>query len=109
MNYRKQLFGTIAIALLTGVYSTYTVSGVINKELADKLATTPVAGESDPKRSSLRCWQNGKLLFEEMDWQSFSINNKTNVLSFEHKLLSNQTLSLIDLGESVCLYRRIDK
>lgn len=57
-------------------------------------------------KSNLRCWQQGKLLFDESDWNSFTIANKDNVLNFTNDENSNQTLSIIDMGDTVCLYKK---
>lgn len=100
-----KFFTLVIISSMT--FSSATMAGMVNKELSEELTASPVTGKTDPNHASLRCWQNGKLLFEELDWQSFSINNKDNVLSFEHKELNKQSLSLINLGETVCLYRKI--
>jgi len=83
-------------------------AGVVNKELEKMVEENSARLASDPNRSSLRCWQHGKLLFEEVDWRSFNLNDKKNVVTFTHKTLRNQTLSLVDLGETVCVYRKVD-
>lgn len=104
MKMRKTLLVIAAsLLLLTG----NTSAGVVNKEM-EKLMAEPGPSTSDPNRSSLRCWQYGKLLFEEMDWRGDSLTDKKDVLSFAHVSLRNQTLSLVDLGETVCLYRKVD-
>jgi len=83
-------------------------AGVVNKELEKMVEENSAKLASDPDRSSLRCWQHGKLLFEEVDWRSFDINDKKNVLTFAHKTLRNQSLSLVDFGETVCVYRKVE-
>jgi len=67
------------------------------------------AGEknkSTAEQSSLRCWQQGKLLFTELDWHSFTVTNKDNVLNFTQSDESNNTLSLINMGEAICIYKK---
>ena len=69
-----------------------------------KAEPTNKFGKSD--KSSLRCWQQGKLLFTEMDWDSFTVANKDNVQNFTKDGDSNSTLSLINMGESLCLFKQ---
>jgi len=83
-------------------------AGVVNKELEKMVEENSARLASDPNRSSLRCWQHGKLLFEEVDWRAFNLADNKNVTTFSHKTLRNQTLSLVDLGETVCVYRKVD-
>ena len=96
------LLGLLAIASFTSS------AGVVNKELEKMVEENSSRLASDPNLSSLRCWQKGKLLFEEVDWRAFNLGDKKNILTFSHKTLRNQTLSLIDLGETVCVYRKVD-
>ncbi|MFV2055394.1 MAG: hypothetical protein ACC707_02960 [Thiohalomonadales bacterium] len=70
---------------------------------------TTLSGEtkkSTAEKSSLRCWQQGKLIFTELDWHSFTVTNKDNVLNFTHSDESDATLSLINMGESICVYKK---
>jgi len=99
---KTALLGVLAIATCTAS------AGVVNKELEKMVEENAARLASDPDRSSLRCWQYGKLMFEEVDWRAFNLSDKKNVVNFSHKTLRNQTLSLIDLGETFCVYRKVD-
>lgn len=101
-HFRLLLVGLIAIGTCNAS------AGVINKELEQLVDESNAQLHSDPNRSTLRCWQHGKLLFEEADWRSFNIKDQKNVLNFTHKTLRNQSLSLVNFGETVCLYRKVD-
>jgi hypothetical protein len=77
----------------------------------DTGSAVPGAVSSPINRAQLRCWQKGRLLFEEVGWQ----------LSGTPKELGNNPLRfypagggqkdalyLISMGESLCLYRAGD-
>ena len=83
-------------------------AGVVNKELEKMVEDNQPKLASDPNQSSLRCWQEGKLLFEEVNWRAFNLADNKNVMTFTHKKLRNQTLSLIDFGKTMCVYRKVD-
>jgi len=82
-------------------------AGVVNTErsaLSDEMKK-----KQDYKNAStqsrLRCWQKGSLLFDESGLESFSVANRKNVISFSFKEVENQSLHLVDLGETVCLFK----
>ena len=75
---------------------------------AEKKVITKNAKHSKVENSQLRCWQQGKLLFNEMNWHSFTVANKENVLNFTKDDKDNRTLSLINMGETICLYQKKD-
>lgn len=75
---------------------------------AEKKSTKNVEKLSAPDSSMLRCWQQGKLLFTETRWHSFTIENKENVLNFTREEKSNESLSLINMGDTICLYQKQD-
>ena len=75
---------------------------------AEKKPPKNVEKLSKPDSSMLRCWQQGKLLFTETRWHSFTIANKENVLNFTRDEKSNQSLSLINMGDTICLYQKQD-
>jgi len=75
---------------------------------ADKKTRAKDDNHTQAENSRLRCWQQGKLLFNEVDWHSFTVANKENVINFTKDDKDNQTLSLINMGETICLYQKKD-
>jgi len=85
----------------------FAIAGVTNTErsaLSDE--TKKMQGHKNTSvQSRLRCWQKGSLLFDESGLESFSVANRKNVISFSFKEVENQSLHLVDLGETVCLFK----
>ena len=86
-------------------------AGVVNTELENRLkgSKSVKIDINASENSRLRCWQRGNLLFDELDLESFAVANKKNAISFSVKKSANQNLYLIDLGESICLFREAKK
>ncbi len=73
--------------------------------LASALAQTASADPAESASPRLRCWQEGKLLFEETGWRSLSAPARP-----ERALHSGDSpgavVSLFDLGSAICLLER---
>jgi hypothetical protein len=75
--------------------------------LLGALAATPAPATAaeEPPRPRLRCWQEGRLLFEETGWRSLSASARP-----ERVLHSRESpgaaFSLFDVGSATCLLER---
>lgn len=56
--------------------------------------------------SQLRCWQNGKLLFDESDWDSKQLDNLKSAIKFSQGKSSNKDAYVINFRETVCLFKQ---
>lgn len=55
--------------------------------------------------STLRCWQDGRLLFEERRVSEPVMEDDDDALRFKAQGKDNAALMLIDFGEATCLYK----
>lgn len=64
----------------------------------------PYKSMMDNDVSQLRCWQYGKLIFEENGW---SAKIKESALVYEFVERGSSKLYLMNFGNSTCLYRKV--
>lgn len=87
-------------------YSAVSVAGVVNKELEASVEASAKGSMQTPPKSSLRCWQKGKLLFDESDYGLSTSNNNVRMIKFNHNQSRGRSLGLINLGETLCVYQK---
>lgn len=64
-------------------------------------------GEKKPEPASqLRCWQNGKLLFDEADWDSKQLDSLKSSIKFSQGKDSKKDAYVINFDETVCLFKQ---
>lgn len=64
-------------------------------------------GEKKPEAvSQLRCWQNGKLLFDEADWDSKQLDSLKTAIKFSQGKESKKDAYVINFDETVCLFKQ---
>lgn len=65
-------------------------------------------GEKPPaeQASQLRCWQNGKLLFDESDWDSKQLDSLKTAIKFRQGKDSKKDAYVINFDETVCLFKQ---
>ncbi len=114
MNGMKQLNRFAAIGLLAMI-------AFYSKQLPAGIATTGKPIDANPKQpkdvilatnntafenanTQLRCWQEGKLLFEEINFEKASLKGAANLMKFEQKS-KKQGLYLMQLGNAMCMYK----
>ena len=109
MNIQNK-FSVVAL-LLTTLYTTSLFAGitttgdVVPKKSAAKeiiLKTNDAAFEN--ASTQLRCWQYGRLLFEEVDFEKEMLKGADKMLTFKQKA-KNQNLYLLELGSTTCMYK----
>lgn len=54
--------------------------------------------------SQLRCWQQGKMVFEELNWVKPDFE-KSSQVSFDGNASVAEKMTVFSLGESICTYR----
>ena len=103
--YKPTTYVLPILLIITG--SNISNAGVVNTERSELSEEMKKKQEyqNESKHSRLRCWQKGNLLFDELNLESLSVANRKNVISFSSKKLKNQLLHLVDLGETVCLFK----
>lgn len=60
-------------------------------------------------QSQIRCWQYGKLIFDERGWEQVNKQTKNNTIEYRHENNSNLKLNLISVGHSTCLFKKMEK
>ena len=95
------IISVIAILTFTNVDA-----GVTNTQ-REKNMDKGNSESTEIKVSRLRCWQEGKLLFEEQGWRSLTLNNKNNVLPFTHSETADR-LSVINMGDTLCVFKSVN-
>ena len=87
--------------------STVSIAGVVNKEIEENVDASKISSASALPSNNLRCWQKGKLLFEELNY-GLSSNNNMHMIKFNHNQKQKQSLGLINLGETICVYQHAE-
>ena len=67
--------------------------------------STPLAGRE--RAYQIRCWQEGKLLFEESDWV-LSPDHARQVIVSAKKRRTNSGLLVIELHNALCLLKEVN-
>lgn len=96
------------ITLAFFINPTASVSGVVNKELEATADVSAIINAAEIPGDNLRCWQKGKLLFEEIDYGLSSNNNNMHMIKFNHNQIQDRSLGLINFGETFCVYQRTE-
>ena len=108
---------TLIKLAFTGIVLTIGVASQVGAEVKTKNVALNVAGalatELPAKKtevrevSNLRCWQDGKLLFEETNLNERALASSKQVMVFDTASSGDQgEVFLIETGSATCLYKK---
>ena len=107
-HHRYTWLGSAALLLALSPLSkadVSTASGLDRQQHIDSIASLNANRDS---HSNLRCWQYGKLLFEENQLKAKKLSDKQNMLVFENESGSQaRELYVIDTGSATCVYEQL--
>lgn len=85
------------------------VGMLVQADISPKVGTSITDGKlaKGPQKSSLRCWQYGKLLFEENNLQNQTMKNNREAVVFEEIKIGGKTIYVFELGATTCLYKKV--
>ena len=109
---------TLIKLAFTGIVLTIGVASQVGAEVKTKNVALNVAGaletELPAKKtevrevSNLRCWQDGKLLFEETNLNERALASSKQVMVFDTASSGDQgEVFLIETGSATCLYKKV--
>ncbi|MDX1452592.1 MAG: hypothetical protein R3183_08530 [Oleiphilaceae bacterium] len=79
-----------------------------NSEASQQMSHEEPRNSMPLSRSNLRCWQEGKLLFEETQVNERSLERARQVLIFDQeRAYEPSQLYLIESGSATCLYKKV--
>ena len=88
---------TASLILITSIGLSYTAAADIKKGASEK--------KPEPA-SQLRCWQGGKLLFDESDWDSKQLESLKSAVKFSQGKDSKKDAYLLSFDETICLFKQ---
>jgi len=89
------------------------VGAEVKAKQAIETVTVPVresapADNTPRSTSNLRCWQDGRLLFEETDLNERALDKAGQIAVFDRNDdISQSRLFLIETGSATCLYKKV--
>jgi hypothetical protein len=71
-------------------------------------ATDPMGASERPAHTSLRCWQDGKIILDEAGWGLPTANLPGQVIKLKSLKGDEDALYLFDLNRAICMLKRQD-
>ncbi len=102
------IIGTLIVVLILVPGISAGVKSIKNEKILEEKNKSSDEISMQKPKSQLRCWQYGKLIFDEKDWDQLNKNTSRNTIVYRHKINSVTKLFLMNVGTSTCLYEKTE-